>query len=653
MNSQISTPHNNNNSSNNTFPISLMTEGPVTHSVPLLPQLLNSFAINPQEITINSSSKICFKKKIVLNYIIIMKDNVLTNPKSSSYLMSMKSKSRKSMKSSKDKNSSFLSSLNNINGIANKSKSSSFSKKLPLGGSSIKSNSKSYKNGARSYEGDNNNSRKSSFFPNFYFSLNQLPAAEDSPKSMNRKSLFSFRNNGKTKTIKRNLMLYSTTHERASHFLKKHHKLENFHSNVFSFGEITKKKVFTNHQNIIFHDLAFFEEGMPNKKIHKRKNAIVKKTASDLTPLKIEENKFINLIKDAHFFIFKKEFHFICDFIVILTISTVYIWIPIEIAFKTNGVWLFCLSVCSVIFSFLNEFIYEKNFRYFALCLDALSLISIGFLSFVNTPNYLDIFWVLCGFLTRIKLLTTTTNRLRCRINLQTNLEKIFSFVLIIYRFVCLANLFGCLWIYIGYMEKVSYSWLNILISQQEPISNINLYFRCLASSLSNLTLVGVGFTQGLINPQTGVEYAYICFISVVGIMFFLNNLKTFSTFYNETNKNEFANPSLTEFERILEEYGLDFRERNSFIKELQMVLMKNKDQKVFGELLKMMSPSYQESLLMRIYWPIIKRIPVLSKNFSKGFLIKLLSKIKIVSLTPNEILFQVRNFEKIINFFI
>lgn len=65
MNSHISTPHNNNTSSNNTFPISLMTEGPVTHSVPLLPQLMNSFAINPQEITINSSSKILlFLKKL-------------------------------------------------------------------------------------------------------------------------------------------------------------------------------------------------------------------------------------------------------------------------------------------------------------------------------------------------------------------------------------------------------------------------------------------------------------------------------------------------------------------------------------------------------------------------------------------------------------
>lgn len=586
-----------------------------------------------------------------------MADNVLTNPKSSSYLMSMKSKSRKSMKSSKDKNSSFLSSLNNINGIANKSKSSSFSKKLPLGGS-IKTNTKSYKNGARSYEGDNNNSRKPSFFPNFYFSLNQLPHTEDSPKSVNRKSLFSFKNNGKIKTIKRNLMLYSTTHERVSHFMKKQNKLENLNSNAFSFGEITNKKIFTNHQNMIFHDLAFFEEGIPNKKTHRRKNAIVKKAASDLTPMKIksDENKFKNLLKNADVLLFKKEFHFICDFIVILTICTVFFWIPIEMAFKNNGVWLFCLTACSIVFSFLNEYLYEKKFSYFALSLHAFSLSSIGCLSFADNPKYLDIFWVLCVFLTKIKLLKSTINRLRCRINLQLNLNKIFTFALIIYRFLCLANLFGCLWIYIGYMEnmeKASYSWLNAITSQQDGLSNINLYFRCLASSLSSLTLVGVGFTQGLINPQTGIEYAYICFISVSGIMFLFNNLRTFNKFFNETSKNEFANPSLTEFERILEEYGLDFRERNSFITELQMVLMKNKDQKVFGELLKMMSPSYQENLLMRLYWPIIKRIPVLSKNFSKGFLIKLLSKIKIVTLTPNEILFQVNNFTLLLIFYV
>ena len=162
-------------------------------------------------------------------------DNLLTNPKSSSYIaVSNKSKSHKSHKSSRDKSnksskdksnkSSFLSSLNQ-----NKSKSNLFSKKLP-NANSANSNSVSHnilqKTINRSY--DQNQKSQESLMPSIYFSLNNVPMV-DSPISAGR-SLHSFKTMTKhkreTKTIKRNLFIYSVVNQkkkiiglRKAHFL--------------------------------------------------------------------------------------------------------------------------------------------------------------------------------------------------------------------------------------------------------------------------------------------------------------------------------------------------------------------------------------------------------------------------------------------------
>lgn len=571
----------------------------------------------------------------------------------------MKSKSRKSMKSSRnEKNSSLLSSINfNLNNYANKSKSSSFSRKFPILSHTLKSVTRTHKSFMnRSRE----SSKQEPLFPNIYFSLHDLcdkmnEYPSDSPRSMNRKSVHSFKNEDAhhrmTTTIKRNLILYNSSKKKMTIKNKNNEEESGFFS--FRFNPDADKKLFSNHQNQIFNDLTFFEEGLKGKlktqkkNKRKRKNAIIVKNNSPDNLIKnmgpVKKNK---LLFSVWFQFFKKEFNFIIDFSVLLLILIIYIWIPIEIAFKSSSSALFSFSIFTIFFSIFRE--NKDSDKKTVFSQKFFSITSMSLFCFLNFGYYLDLVWALFFLLLQSSMIFSTHSSIHRRIQLNSNLHRSFSFFIIIFRFFSLANFLACVWIYLGnaqanYSQNAhSASWLSALL-QEEISSQFKLYIRCLNSSLSNLTLVGIGFSEGLIKPITEAEHVYSCVISIIGIFFMGVNWSSFQSLIKENTKKE-DDSSFKEFERVLEEYGLDYKERTFYMKELHTVLDKNKDQKVFGELLQMMSPSYQESFLMRIYWPIVKRIPVLARNFSKEFLIKLLKKIKIINFTPNEILFEVLN---------
>ena len=579
-------------------------------------------------------------------------DNLLTNPKSSYYIKSKSHKSHKSSrdksnKSSKDKSnkSSFLTSINQ-----NKSKSNLFSKKLP-NANSANSNSVSHnilqKTINRSY--DQNQKSQESFMPSIYFSLNNVPMV-DSPISAGR-SLHSFKtrtkNKRETKIIKRNLFIYSVVNQKKEN----HWPQESPFLNV---NESQGGKIFTNKQNQILKDLIFFEEGLNPKKPQKTFKIVWKNLKESI--LRILFSPFILLFHNNLKIKIEKimkicleERNLIWDFTILTLLGFYYLWIPIDLAFtfSNEGIPLFVVTGLVFLISsfiklkkienpqkthFLEEYMKIHVFY---------DLTTVIILALFLVSSYLSLrpLWGLAFLTLKLPEAIEIIYRIKARTSLWSSIDFWFTIFLMFFRIFCFANITACIWIYLGMNYKEND--INWLSNDNRDYSQFELYFRSLSASFANITLVGLGMSQGLIIPINTLEYAFNCLVTALGFMFLWYNWKCFSKIM--TNETQEQNKNLKEFEIILRNYGLEYDERTNFRKELELVLNKNKEQRLFGELLKLMSPSLQESVLMKIYWPIIKKIPVLSRNFSKKFLIKLLHKIKILTISPNETLFKVK----------
>lgn len=563
---------------------------------------------------------------------VIKEENLLTNPKSSSYMLTNKSRSHKSQKSSKDNKSSFLSSLNQ-----NKSKSSSFSRKLPQGKSLASTDLQKVIN--KSYEGIAKSSQESCFIPSIYFSLNHFPMA-DSPISAHR-SIKSLRtNNNKntndTKTIKRNLLIYSVTKEKADSQWPRE-------SLLIDVNEPYKGKGFSNKQNQILKDPVFFEEGVTREKKAKKKavnwGIFVEFTVRKIAKMMICRT-FTEKIKGFQRNL-NEERELAWDVVNLTFLGFYGVWMPIDFAFTRENINFPIVAASGVFFlcSFLTKLEKVKKEKFNLLTTEAVNM---GFLAlFLFYSNALKPLWTILFILTKFNEILQILNRIRAKITINPLLSLFFNVFLIVFRIFCFANFTACFWIFLGLNPPfpTHYTWLSN--EKTSETTEILLYFRSLSTNLANITLIGLGMTQNAIIPINTIEYAYNCLVTIIGFCFLCYNFKGFSEqihwdFSREESKN------LREFERILKNYGLEYEERTIFTRELGLVLDKNKEQRLFAELLKLMPPSLQEKLLLRIYWPIINKIPVLWKNFSKRFLIKLLPKMKILSISPNETLFKV-----------
>lgn len=484
--------------------------------------------------------------------------------------------------------------------------------------------------------------------PSIYFSLNHVPVVDPVSPQRSALSLKSYnKNHHDSKTIKRNLLIYSTTKEK-----KKLSEMRQ--SQASSFAEPKSMKLFTNQKNLILKDMVFFEEGLNE---HQKKN----KKKNNKFKLRKCFSRFKTRIFDPFALFFKNftnkyllksqkrtflESPILWDLLVLLLLGFYYIWVPIELAFKINddpeilftvsGIFLSLDSVKKAIVHSAEKTKTRESLK-MDLLFDVFSLVLLGLFLF-DVCSFLRPVWAVGFIVLKIPEVRDNLKKIQTQLKMKKRLSFFIAVLIVLARIFCFANLTGCLWIYLGVNYKEhDLSWIDNILSSY---SSFGLYFRSLSVNLANVTFIGLGVSPGLIIPTNSIEYIYSSFVTMTGFLFVWYNFRSCQRLFTKEEEDEKVN--LNEFERILKSYGLDYGERMGFTKELGMVLSKNREQKLFGELLKMMSPSFQEGLLMRIYWPIIKKIPVLAKNFSKGFLVKLLHKIKIVSITPNETLFKV-----------
>lgn len=95
--------------------------------------------------------------------------------------------------------------------------------------------------------------------------------------------------------------------------------------------------------------------------------------------------------------------------------------------------------------------------------------------------------------------------------------------------------------------------------------------------------------------------------------------------------------------DNFMKNYSVELPIRKKIFKNFDALSKKYEEERIFNKSLKLFTSSFKENIFHQIFGPILKKAEFLSKNFSKNFLKKLVTKIKINFLAPNEIIFKVQ----------
>lgn len=393
-------------------------------------------------------------------------------------------------------------------------------------------------------------------------------------------------------------------------------------------------------------DLAYFDEGVTGlKQENKRKstgiNAIIIYNVNWCLDL------YCGIVFLARniLFLFKGNMKMIYHSVILALLGCFYFYIPIELAFEIQWNTFYLLSIYGIIFliSFIGELLLchkqqKKKLTKISIC-ELLALIF--FIIFIQKTyeNY-KILWCLLFLLFKLPSIFNHFNIIKSKMNLNENIECFFSISAILFRILCFTNFTTCIWIYLGTHFNQESNFMTTILIDNPLISLSNLYLRCFCANLANFTMVGLNLTQNLVIPLTSIELFYTCLINIAGVFLFVSNLSFFHKIWIDLNKK--TNQNLKDFELILKNKGMNFEERKQYTEEAGLILKKNENYENFQKIVNSMPESSQQSLLKKIYSPIINKIPVLAENFSKEFLAKLMHYFKIHFYTDNENLFKV-----------
>ena len=83
----------------------------------------------------------------------------------------------------------------------------------------------------------------------------------------------------------------------------------------------------------------------------------------------------------------------------------------------------------------------------------------------------------------------------------------------------------------------------------------------------------------------------------------------------------------------------LEIKKYMNFLWEIEKRQTSEKENEIF----QMLTPNLQQKILQQTYGKVLFSIPLFTKNFSKKFLFKLLTKMHPLNFDPNSIIYQVK----------
>ena len=225
-------------------------------------------------------------------------------------------------------------------------------------------------------------------------------------------------------------------------------------------------------------------------------------------------------------------------------------------------------------------------------------------------------------------------------------IQKIFYMVCLVVKTLVLAHFLAC----------VSY-YLSLENQNSEYLTWDSKYLTSLYESLSQIFLINSQNIQIFNTKSTG----FSCFAIFVSGFWYLYLIKVFLCTFDEKKQKTFETFEEEHFKalircmnrmKIRKELILNVKDYLENIdSENKKVLISLTNNEAFNKL----SKTLQNDFLSATQHKVFGSLPMLKKNFSEGFLIKLLPKINVTHYNPENIIYNVIciNFKFLINYFL
>lgn len=479
------------------------------------------------------------------------------------------------------------------------------------------------------------------YLTSVYFSHNNIPL-RDSPLS-NENKFLSLKSNVENcrdnNLLKRNMIFYNSNEK------KKRDIAGTLTFSMKNSQRAKKDKLFTNIPNQILNDLTFYEEGLViySKNPQNARNLFcMKKLNEKILAL------FYGVLERIHSFCKscdKSKLLIFLNLFILLLIYMCYILFFYEFAYSKEQTKLFLyfyvftgifLLIISLVQLFKKESKLFSNF----FGLDILGL-AFFVIFLINIQQNFKIIFAISFLVCKVPWVSEVIQAFKQKVHFKKKIRKFLSFLLIIIKLCSLAHLFSCLWIHLGFNYKENNNnWLMTSLSKEIYITDWLLYIRCFSVFLSNFTLFGLNVTQNIIVPSNVLEYSILSISMLISPLFFCYIFKNVNEIFSQ--KSQKKKKKIKQCEKALKSYKINENEREKLSTEMTVYMKKNIKQKILRKYLDNMPFGVCESVLKKIYFPIIEKIPVISKNFSQEVKKKICYKLQTLNLSKNEILFQV-----------
>lgn len=351
-------------------------------------------------------------------------------------------------------------------------------------------------------------------------------------------------------------------------------------------------------------------------------------------------------------------FTLICIFINLLVTVFLFVYIPFAVCvfdeelnnrsflriIKINCIIILLLDVVRK----LNTAFYKKGLlvrrksaiiRKYAkkyLIYDLVSIFPLIFVEFVVMTKVSQIFLIF--FYLKLKHFNESIIKFEEVILMHFKFNNVLSLIKLVARMIMLSHIFACLWIYIGNLNYYETSWIKQKNLENESIVNIFLYsyyFVC-------VTINTVGY--GDISPTNPIETWFIIIFIYVACVVFAYTINSIGLILDNINKNQ--KDYLKEVNLVnnfMREKNINFDLRIRVRKYFEYIwteekVFKTKEQTA---VLKKLSESLKEEVLIEAYGHIVRNIKFLSFNFSEESLRKIVPMLKERRFTPGDIIFM------------
>ena len=264
--------------------------------------------------------------------------------------------------------------------------------------------------------------------------------------------------------------------------------------------------------------------------------------------------------------------------------------------------------------------------------------------NFINLNEEINTFTRFACFLFYFKLsqFGNITKKFEEMIFINEVLHNILAFLKLIFRILLLSHIFACFWYMLGNSKYYEATWItkNALGEQEMWIKYLySYYYVC-------VTMNTVGY--GDITPQNPIEVLFSSVFIYVACGVFAYSLNSIGIIVNNlTKRSKALSIELNVINEFMNEKKINFELKMRVRNYLEYIFKEEKIEKEEeqSQIIKKLSESIKEELLIQAHGAVIRDVKLFSLNFSEDTLRKTVLVMREIRFTPGDIIFSQNDF--------